>query len=198
ASMTLLAFALLNRPAWAGVALVAAAGVGFYPIFMTPAWVGFYWRDRRALASFLAACTVASVLLLTFVYQTSRPHGDQSRLQTFVSDTLGHHTDPDGYGRSPFGFWGQQTGWRAWLQEPLAGSSPMASPLWLAFFALLLLAGLVTPGRDPAALALVLGAVALGATLVKPHATGTYLTWYYGLLLLGFGLPRFTWGHKKL
>nr|MBA2302746.1 hypothetical protein [Acidobacteriota bacterium] len=65
ASMTLVAFALLHRPAWSGVALVAAAGVGFYPIFMTPAWLGYYWRDRRALASFIAACAIASTVLFS-------------------------------------------------------------------------------------------------------------------------------------
>src|SRR5205823_8741964 len=54
AAVTLLAFALLHRAAWAGAALAAAVGTLFYPIFMVPAWLGYYWRDRPALARFVA------------------------------------------------------------------------------------------------------------------------------------------------
>ena len=40
AAMTLLAFALLHRPAWSGAALAASVATLFYPIFMVPAWLG--------------------------------------------------------------------------------------------------------------------------------------------------------------
>ena len=73
ASIVLLAFAALPSPALAGALLVAAAGMGFYPAFMGPAWLGYYWRDRRARYRFAGACLVASVALLAFVYALSTP-----------------------------------------------------------------------------------------------------------------------------
>jgi hypothetical protein len=104
---------------------------------------------------------------------------------TFIRDSFGHHTDPAGYGSSPFGFWGQKGGIRQALMTPML-SSPMTTPVWGLFFALIAAAGIVAHRRSPAALALLSGSIAMAATLVKPHATGTYMAWYYGLLLIGF------------
>ena len=44
---------------------------------------------------------------------------------------------------------------------------------------------MLAKGRSPAALALLSAAVAMAATLVKPHATGTSMAWSYGLILIG-------------
>ena len=54
-------------------------------------------------------------------------------------------------------------------------------------------------GRRPAELALLAGAVAIGATLVKPHATGTYLAWSYPLAARSASLTSgFTSGAQKV
>jgi hypothetical protein len=184
ASIVLLAFAALPSPALAGALLVAAAGTGFYPAFMGPAWLGYYWRDRHARYRFIAACLVVSVALLAFVFALSRPADGLSTMGTFLRDSFGHHTDPAGYGSSPFGFWGQKGGIRQAIITPLL-SSPLTSAAWVAFFALIAASGLLAKGRSPAALALLSGAIAMAATLVKPHASGTYMAWYYGLILIG-------------
>ena len=184
ASIVLLAFAALPSPALAGALLVAAAGTGFYPAFMGPAWLGYYWRDRQARYRFIGACLVVSIALLGFVFALSRPADGLSTMGTFLRDSFGHHTDPAGYGSSPFGFWGQKGGVRQAIMTPLL-SSPLTSPAWVAFFALIAVSGLMARGRSPAALALLSGAIAMAATLVKPHASGTYMAWYYGLILIG-------------
>jgi hypothetical protein len=44
----------------------------------------------------------------------------------------------------------------------------------------------VAQRRGPAQFALIVAAVAIGAQLWKIHATGTYVTWYYPFLLIGF------------
>ena len=167
-----------------GGRLVAAAGTGFYPAFMGPAWLGYYWRDRKARYRFIGACLVVSIALLGFVYALSRPADGLSTMGTFLRDSFGHHTDPQGYGSSPFGFWGQKGGIRQAIMTPLL-SSPLTSAAWLAVFALIGGSGLLARGRSPAALALLSGAIAMAATLVKPHASGTYMAWYYGLILIG-------------
>jgi hypothetical protein len=186
ASMTLLALAAVRSPALSGTLLALATGVGFYPAFMAPAWLGFYWDDAARRTRFILGFGIAAAVIAFGVYAMSRPAGERSRLGTIMYDTLGHHTDPAGYGSSVFGFWGQREGIRRLLNTPLVGSSGLTSPAWLAFAAFLAVTFFLARGRRPADLALLAGAVAIGATLVKPHATGTYLAWSYPLLLIGF------------
>ena len=194
ASMTLLAFAALRSPALSGALLAMSAGVGFYPAFMAPAWLGFYWNDVAKRTRFAIGFGLAAAIIAGGVYGLSQPAGGRSRLGTIMYDTFGHHTDPGGYGSSPFGFWGQREGVRRVLSTPLVGGSGLTSPAWLAFAAFLASTFFLARGRRPAELALLAGAVAIGATLVKPHATGTYLAWSYPLLLLGLLTSRFTFG----
>jgi hypothetical protein len=96
---------------------------------MGPAWLGYYWRDRRARYRFAGACLVASVALLAFVYALSLPAPGLSKMGTFLRDSFGHHTDPAGYGSSPFGFWGQKGGIRQAIMTPLL-SSPLTTTAW--------------------------------------------------------------------
>jgi hypothetical protein len=198
ASATLLPFAALKQPAVSGVLLAVSTGVGFYPAFMAPAWLGFYWNDRTRRMRFVTGFAVAAAIVAVAVYTTSRPAGERSRLGTILYDTFGHHTDPAGYGSSVFGFWGQREGIRRVLSTPLVGGSGLTSPAWLAFAAFLAATFFLARGRRPADLALLAGAVAVAATLVKPHATGTYLAWYYPLLLMGWLANGFTSEPQKV
>ena len=198
ASMTLLAFAALGSPGVSGVLLAMSVGVGFYPAFMAPAWLGFYWNDRTKRLRFMIGFGLAAVVIAAGVYAMSRPAGERSRLGTIMYDTFGHHTDPRGYGSSAFGFWGQREGLRRVLSTPLVGESGFTSPAWLAFAAFLGSSFFLARGRRPAELALLAGAIAIGATLVKPHATGTYLAWSYPLLLLGLLTNGFTLRPQKV
>ena len=175
ASMTLAAFAALPRPALSGVLLAIATGVGFYPAFMAPAWLGYFWNDRTARVRAASGFVLTGLLIAAAVFALSRPALDRSRLGTIIYDTFGHHTDPAGYGSSAFGFWGQREGIRKVLNTPLVGTSGLTTPAWLSFAAFLGLSGFLARGRRPTDLALLAGAVAVAATLVKPHATGTYL-----------------------
>src|SRR5581483_10461604 len=73
AAVTLLAFALLHRPVWSGAALAASIGTLFYPIFMVPAWLGYYWSDRRHLKAFVLGFAIASIVIAGSVLALSRP-----------------------------------------------------------------------------------------------------------------------------
>lgn len=189
AAMTLVALAAAHRPAVAAAVLVAADGVGFYPAFTWPAWLGYYWNDRRARRTFALSSVVSAALLTLIVVDLSRPAGDMTRVETILRDTFGHHTEPGGYGESPFGFWGQREGIREWLMTPLAGSG-LTSPAWLLYAALAAGSFRLARGRGLGALASLTGAIALGSAVIKPHATATYLAWYYGPILIGLVLPR--------
>ncbi len=198
ASMTLLAFAAMKSPALSGTLLAMSTGVGFYPAFMAPAWLGFYWNDVTKRTRFAIGFGLAAAIIAGGVYAMSQPAGERSRLGTIMYDTFGHHTDPHGYGSSVFGFWGQREGIRRVLATPLVGGSGFTSPAWLAFAAFLVATFFLARGRSAAELALLAGAVAIGATLIKPHATGTYLAWAYPLLLLGLVTSGFTLRPQKV
>ena len=186
AATTLLAFALLDRPAWSGAALAASIGTLFYPVFMVPAWLGYYWNDSDQLKRFVIGIGVASLAIAGLVLLLSRPAHGHGLIGTIASDTLGHQESAEAYGSSPFGFWGQRGGVRLWLMTPLVGGRSMMRPVVLMFFAFAASMFLVAQRRTPAQLALIVAAVAMGAELWKIHATATYVTWYYPFLLIGF------------
>jgi len=186
AATTLLAFALLHRPAWSGAALAVSVGTLFYPIFMVPAWLGYYWKDRIALTRFAVGLGAAALAIAAVVLLLSQPARGHGLLGTIASDTLGHQESPEAYGSSPFGFWGQRGGVRLWLMTPLAGDQSMTRPVVLMFFAFAASMFVVAQRRTAAQFALIVAAVAMGAELWKIHATATYVTWYYPFLLIGF------------
>jgi hypothetical protein len=185
-AVTLAAFALLPTPLLAGVALGLAAGVGFYPAFMAPAWLGYYW-DRpdsrwRFLWGFGLTCLVIGIAVLLL----SRADGDRGLVSTILFDTFGHHTDPRHYGFSPFSFWGQRAGIRGWFNAPLAGASGLATPMFLTFVAVVVVSFWPARRSSPQQLALLSAVAAIGASLVKIHPTGTYVAWALPFLLIGF------------
>jgi hypothetical protein len=191
-ALTLVAFACLNRPAVAGTLLAVSGGAGFYPLFFVPAWTGFYWHHRAELLRFLVGFAVAAAIIGGGTYALSRPAEGHTRLGTIVRDTLGHHTDPQGYGSSPFGFWGQREGWRQWASRPLVAESGLTSPVFLTFIALTCLAFFQARGASAPRLASLTAALAIGASLIKLHSTGTYVAWAYPFLLIGLLLKEET------
>ena len=186
AAVTLAAFAALDRPAAAAVLLTTAAGVGFYPAFLAPAWLGFYWDRPAARRRFLAMLAISGAVLALAVLVLSRPAAGRGLIGTILWDTFGHHTDPEGYGFSPFSFWGQRGGIRGWLMAPLVGTSGLTTPAFLAFVAFACGSFALARRRAAPALALLTAAVVIGANLLKIHPTGTYVAWFYPFLLIGF------------
>ncbi len=184
-ALTLAAFACLPRPSAAGALLAVSGGAGFYPLFFVPAWIGYYWNRPGERTRFLIGFAIAASIIAGGTYALSRPADGRSRIGTILHDTLGHHTDPQGYGSSPFGFWGQREGFRRWLSVPLIGGSGLTSPAFMAYIALTCIAFFHARGASAPQLASLSAAIALGASLVKVHSTGTYVTWGFPLLLIG-------------
>jgi hypothetical protein len=119
AAATLVAFACLPLPGLAGALLAVSVGAGFYPAFMLPAWAGYFWRDRPRLIPLSGGlCCRGRPSLAAPRWRCRGPPMDgglSARSSTTRSATT---TDPQGYGRSPFGFWGQREGLRRWLMTP--------------------------------------------------------------------------------
>jgi len=185
-AVTVVAFLYLEKPVWAGILLAASAAFGFYPAFLFPAWLGYYWGDSRKSAwQFVAGFGALSLVVGLWVLWASRPADGLGLVGTILRDTLGHQTNPTGYGMAPFGLWGQQTGILKWMLQPLAGTSALASPGFLLYCGGIGAAAITARKAGPVGLALLTAAVAMGANLWRIPGTGSYMNWYYPFLLIG-------------
>lgn len=184
-ALMLVAFRSLDRAWLSGLLLAAAAATGFYPAFMFPAWIAYQWgRSPKLAVQFFLGWTALCLVVGVWVLVASRPADGLGLIGTIVRDTLGHQTSPEGYGRAPFGLWGQQTGVMRWMLQPLAGS-PLSSPMFLLYASFLTLSAVLARGAGPVGLALLTAAVALGANIWRIPGTGSYMNWYYPFVLLG-------------
>jgi hypothetical protein len=184
-AIMLVAFRYLDRPWLSGLLLAASAATGFYPAFMFPAWLAYQWgRSPRSAIHFAAGWSALCLIVAVWVLVASRSADGLSLIGTIVRDTLGHQTSPEGYGRAPFGLWGQQTGVMRWMLEPLAGS-PMSSPMFLLYGSFLLVTAALARNAGPVGLALLTAAIALGANIWRIPGTGSYMNWYYPFVLIG-------------
>jgi hypothetical protein len=186
AAVTLLAFAALPWPWASGALLATAAWTLFYPAFFFPAWAGYYARSRSQLIAFVGGFAVAGLVIGVPVLLRSQPIEGRGLISTILHETQGHQQDPNAYGSSPFGFWGQRGGIRAVLREPLLAGQPNTAPAFLLFAAFVVGAFFIARGKTAVQLALLTGALGIGSQLWKVHGTGVYVTWYLGFLLLGF------------
>ena len=186
AAVTLLAFAALPWPWASGALLAAAAWTLFYSAFFFPAWAGYYARSRSQLLAFIGGFAILGLAIGVPVLLRSQPIEGRGLISTVLHETQGHQQDPNAYGSSPFGFWGQRGGVRAWLRDPIVDGQPNTAPAFLLFAAFAVGAFLLARERSEGQLALLTGALAIGSQLWKIHGTGVYVTWYYGFLLLGF------------
>lgn len=195
AAITIVAFALLNRPFAAGVMLGAAAGILFYPAFFFPLWFGYYfWQGkdwRKFTAGFVVVCAVIgmSVLLLT-----DSPEGG-SVLQTIYESTVGHQESKDAYGSSTFSFWGTHPRWAAFWQEPLIQDSYLLKPSFLVFALLVGASFFMARDRTVTQFAFLTAAIAIAIQLWKSHAGGTYVEWYLPFFLVGLLAQKNPLGH---
>ena len=199
AAMSLLAFAALSRPLAAGALLVLAAGTVFYPVLFFPAWLGYYWKapDDAKSASwaprrphpdavrFVAGCVLAAIVLGVPVLMRSQALPGRSVVSTVLQESVGHHQGTSTYGLSTFGFWGQRSGIRAWLRDPIGGSEFTASPMFILTIGGAAVLFFLALGCTPTQLALLTGALGILAQWSKIHGTGVYVNWYYAFFLIG-------------
>ena len=186
AAVTMAAFASLTRPVLAGALLSTAMATLFWPAFLFPAWLGYYWRSWNKARGFVIGFVLASLLIGVPVLMRSERIEGRGLIGTILHETQGHQQDPNAYGSSPFGFWGLRGGVRAVLRDPIVAGQPNTSPAFLLFAAFAVGSFFLARGRTEVQLALLTGALAIGTQLWKVHGTGVYVTWYYGFLLLGF------------
>jgi hypothetical protein len=120
AALLLWAVVLYRRPAMAGIFLGLAISVLYYPLFLLPLWISFYWQ--RGLARFLIGGGVAiAVMILSLAFVSTDLHSFWLKFQQMFALWV---PKTDGLG----GIWG--LGWDPWYRLPvIAGCGALAGGL---------------------------------------------------------------------
>ncbi len=193
ASLVLLALAFARRPAISGGILAAATGVLYFPAFLLPAFFGWQWQ-RGAATRFIIGFALVGLLTTGLVLHGTAGETLTDRASAFVHSTFDHQEGAakGEYGQSKYSFWGQHEQLSAYWKSPILDSHRILSPSFLALVGLTLLTLFLARSRclSLGQLAFLLAAVAAAVQLWKTHAAGTYVEWYYPLLLIGFLCPN--------
>lgn len=170
AALMLWALVLLRRPGFAGVFIGLAAGVSYYPLFLLPLWISFYWEKGRArfLIGFFCALAICIGGLMFTSYD--------------VSDFLAQL-------RTMFGFWVPKLqglegvwalGWDAWYRLPLL----------VAFIALSVSFAFWPEQKNVGTLIAFSGAIMAALQFWHGFEGGLLLAWYVPFALLTIFRPN--------
>jgi hypothetical protein len=154
-----------RKPVISGMFLGLAAGVIYYPLFLLPLWIGFYWQRGlvRFLIGLLTVLTVVVLVVLAVHFSGNfEPFVQQFRAMT---------------GRNPNGFWQ--------YHEPA-----YRIPVLAAFVAMCASLALWPAQKNLGTLLACSAAVMLGTQFWHAPNGGIYMAWYLPLLLLTIFRPN--------
>jgi hypothetical protein len=162
--------AVYRQPTWAGIFLGVAAGVGYFPALLFPAWFSFYWGRGagRFTVGFLAAAGLFLAVLAGLLWMDGELAG---RIHAALSlSEWRPWIEPDPKIK---GFW-TGVAWAVFYRMPVFIA-------YLAFVA----ATLFWPApKNLAHLLALSAAVIVGIQLWFADQGGVYVLWYLPLLLL--------------
>jgi hypothetical protein len=164
------AVAAYRRPILAGLLIGLAGGCIFYPFFLLPLWVSFYWR--RGIVRFLVGLLIALILLSVLWIATSdqiQPLGDQ------LADFCGLRYFN---GEGADGLWADH------------GRLPYRIPIIAAFAAVCGSLALWPAQKHLGTLISCSALVMLGTQFWHPYQGGLYMGWYLPLLVLTVFRPN--------
>ena len=164
AALLVWAVVSFRRPVWAGVCIGLASGVAYYPIFLLPLWISFYWdrgvkRFVLGVLSSLAFCVMGLAL---------------------TSVDFGHFMDQL---TAMFGFWlplmdGLEgiwgLGWNRWYRLPIL----------VAFIALCVSFVFWPLRKDLGMLFAYTGAIMVAVQFWHGFGGGLYMAWYLPMFLM--------------
>ena len=169
------AFVTYRRPALSGLFMGLAIGLSYYPLFLLPLWLSFYWQ--RGLLRFLGGLAPTLVVLvgLLALWAPSR--------EVFFADvqqTFGWII-PQMQRENFEGFWGQ----------PLSLLDPVYRiPILAAFVALSATMTVWPAQKNLGSLISCSAALMLGTQFWDAHRGGLFVGWYLPLLLLTIFRPN--------
>jgi hypothetical protein len=170
AALLLWAVVAYRRPLIAGIFIGLATGVVYYPIFLLPLWLSFYWQ--RGIWRFLGGLSATlAVMILSLAFVSADAAQFQSNVQKMFGLWLPVR---DGLG----GIWG--LGW-----DPV-----YRLPVLAAFVAISGSLALWPAQKNLGTLLSCSAAIMVATQFWHPHGGGLYITWYLPLLLLTVFRPN--------
>jgi hypothetical protein len=187
AATILLAFAALPAPFLAGVLLNVAIGTGYFPAFFWPAWSAYFGtRNKGDGVKFQLGFFGAGAVLIAALWFGTERAGGRNPIELFLEGSIAHQEAPDQYGSSTLSFFGAHPAAKATIRAPLFGEKArMVTPVFLLAAGFSLAGFWLGRRRTPAQLAFLTASTIACVQLWKHHASGTYVEWYYPLLLIG-------------
>ncbi|MDZ4820065.1 MAG: hypothetical protein SGJ20_13940 [Planctomycetota bacterium] len=168
----LLVWAILcyRRPTASGVLMGLAIGVNYYPMFLLPLWIAFYWQ--RGLGRFLSGVVSMLLVLTAVLYFSSQGLAEFTanlrQMYGFMWPTM-----------EPVGFW------KLSFNEPV-----YRIPVLAAFVAMCGSLAIWPAQKNLGTLLSCSAAVMLGTQFWNAHGGGEYMAWYLPLLLLTIFRPN--------
>jgi hypothetical protein len=168
-AMLVWALVMYRRPLVAGVLVGLAFGMIYYPLFLLPLWINFYWQ-RGAIRFFLGVTAAISLLLLALALTSIDMSMFRASLQQFLVAWLPAEADA--------GVWGP-----FWQPE-------YRYPILAAYVGLCLSMVLWPAQKNLGTLVAYSAAVMLGTQFWHAHSGGLALAWYLPMLLLTIFRPN--------
>jgi hypothetical protein len=169
----LLTWALVayRRPLIAGSLVGLGIGAIYYPLFLLPLWISFYWR--RGLLRFLAGVVVAiTVLVIALALEWNGWDDFVSKLQWMFGWRLPWEAPTEG-------FWSRRF-----------TSPEYRIPVLAAFIAMCGSFALWPAQKNLGTLMCCSAAVMLGSQFWHAHGGGLYIAWYLPIALLTIFRPN--------
>ncbi len=162
-----------RRPLLAGVFIGLAIGLSYYPIFLLPLWMSFYWQ--RGLMRFVSGVVAPLVILVGVLALTAGSHA------AFLGDVqqMFGWTIPRMVKENFEGFWHLK------LLDPV-----YRIPVLAAFFALSGTMAIWPAQKNLGTLMSCSAAVMLASQFWNAHRGGLFMAWYLPLLLLTIFRPN--------
>ncbi len=160
-----------RRPLVSGMFVGLAIGVIYYPVFLLPLWLGFYWQ-RGLLRFSLGVCITLALLVGSLVFTSDSPAAFWSQLQQMFG-----WTSLSTQGLQ--GFWGYD------IIDPVFRYSVLVA---LVGFCISL--ALWPAQKNLGTLMSCSAAVMIATQFWHPRGGGLYMAWYLPLVLLTIFRPN--------
>lgn len=173
-ALMLWAIVFYRRPAIAGIFVGLSVGVVYYPIFLLPLWISFYWQRGvfRFLAGLLGAVAITAISLL-FVSE------DMASFWSKIRQMFGLFM-PNMDADQLRGIWGRSFGWDPIWRLPCIALSICLSALFALWPAQKNLGTLLSCSA----------AMMLAVQFWHGYGGGTYIAWFMPLMLLTVFRPN--------
>jgi hypothetical protein len=160
-----------RRPLVSGMFIGLAIGVIYYPLFLLPLWLGFYWQ-RGLLRFSLGVVTTLALLVASLAFTSDSLAGFGAQVQQMFGWTSLSPTDMEGF-------------WSFDIIDPV-----YRYPVLVALLAFCISLALWPAQKNLGTLMSCSAAVMVATQFWHPHGGGLYMAWYLPLTLLTIFRPN--------